>query len=255
MDHPFEVGRTYRNRDGEYEVLALKGPNMVIRYMDGRRLETTVKLQARIWKHIQAEEQIGSGSDQRPSAPRPRSKGTTTTRLGRLVEQHLKHVFIAYAFVYIEEAIAALEGAPSEVEAVVVQPYQKSRIVSAQKAMLHYRALTDGQHIPILFTPQTRHQDQVFAYGSRLLDLCHEAEMNKVRQHVDAEKWLLWDKSLYANNFLIVKRPIRELTVKAPVEAATNLLPGPTQGDPVAAVAIPAPKALDPAFHHLLDDL
>jgi len=178
MGHPFEVGGTYRNRHGDYEVLAVKGPDMVIRYTDGRRLETTVRLQARIWKHIQAEERIRSQGDQHPPVPGPSGEGTTTTtQLGRLVEEHLEHVFVAYAFVYVEKAIAALEDAPPEVEAVVVQPYQKSRIVSAREAMLCYRDLTDGEHIPILFTPQTRHQDQIFAYGSRLLDLCHKAQI------------------------------------------------------------------------------
>ncbi|MFW6116746.1 MAG: hypothetical protein ACOC6F_03370 [bacterium] len=255
MDHPFEVGGTYRNRKGPYEVVELKGPKMVIRYQDGPRQETTVKLQARIWKHIQAEERIGSQVDRHPSDPSPKGGGGRTTRLERLVEQNLEHIFIAYAFPYVEEALNAVNNAPPSIEAVVGQPYNRSRIVSARKAMLHYRGLTDGQHIPILFTPQTRHQDQVFAYGSRLLDLCHEAEIEKIRRHVDAGKWLLWDDTLYANNFLIVKKPIRELAVKLPIAAATNLLPGATQGEPIAAVAIPAPKALDPAFHHLLDDL
>ncbi len=254
MDHPFEVGGKYRNRRGPYKVVELDGPDMVIRYEDGPRQETTVKLQARIWKHIQAEERMASRSPQPPPGPGPRGP-VTTTKLGRLVEQYLEHIVIAYAFVYVDKAIAALEDAPPEVEAVVVQPFQKSRIVSARKAMLHYRSLTDGQHIPILFTPQTRYQDQVFAYGSRLLDLCHEAERDKVRQNAAAGTWLLWDNSFHGHNFLIVKRPIRELAGKVPVDAATNLLPGATQGEPVAAVATPAPKALDPAFHHLLDDL
>ncbi|MEA3377377.1 MAG: hypothetical protein U9R72_14400 [Chloroflexota bacterium] len=161
MGHPFEVGGTYRNRHGEYEVVEIDGPDMVIRYSNGRRLETTVKLQARIWK-----------SNTSP-----------------------------------------------------------------------------------LFTPHTRHREQIFEYGSRVLDLCHEAEIDKVRRNVDAGKWLVWDKTLYANNFLIVKTPIRELPVKPPIEVATNLLGGAAQGEPVGAVSIPAPKALDPGLRHLLEDL
>lgn len=121
--------------------------------------------------------------------------------------------------------------------------------------MLHYRSLTGGQHIPILFTPQTRHQDQVFGYGSRLLDLCHEDEIERVQRNVDTGKWLLWDESLYAKNYLIIETPIKELAEQPPIEIATNLLSGPSQGDPIGAVSIPAPKVLDPTFHHLLDDL
>ena len=36
MSHPFKVGESYRNRDGEYDVLELNGPRMVIRYRGGR---------------------------------------------------------------------------------------------------------------------------------------------------------------------------------------------------------------------------
>jgi hypothetical protein len=172
-----------------------------------------------------------------------------------LVEQNLDSIFIAYAFVYLDEALAALESASAKVEAILVQPYCKSRVVSARKAMLHYRGLTNGQHIPILFTPQTRHQEQTFEYGSRLLDLCYVTEIDTVRRNVDAGKWLVWDESLYANNFLIVQTPIRELADKPPIEVARNMLPGRTQGEPVEAVSIPAPKVLDPTLQHLLDDL
>jgi len=255
MGHPFEIGGTYRNRHGDYEVLALKGPDMVIRYVDGRRLETTVKLQARIWKNIQAEERMRSTGGRHPSPPPKKAKRRRTTRLGRLVGEHLEHIFIAYAFPYVEKAGDAVKNAPPGIEAVIGQPYCQSRIVSAREAMLCYRDLTDGEHIPILFTPQTRHQDQVFAYGSRLLDLCHEAQIGEVQRNIDAGKWLLWDESLYANNYLIIKRPIQELAVKAPIQGAKNLLSGPSQGAPIRAVSIPAPKVLDPAFHHLLEDL
>jgi len=74
MDHEFEIGGTYRNRNGEYEVLELNGQKMMIRYADRRRLETTVKLQARIWCNIQAEETIrapASRPGQPPHRPRP----------------------------------------------------------------------------------------------------------------------------------------------------------------------------------------
>ncbi len=255
MSHPFKLGGTYRNRDGEYEVVELNGPNMVIRYSDGRQIETTLNLQGRILKNIRAEERRRSQTD--TPGPRPPAKpgGSRTTELGRLVEQHLEQIFIAYAFPYIDRAIAALEDAPPGIEAVTVQPFCKSRIVSARKAMRHYRVLTDGQHIPILFTSQTRHQDQVFEYGSRLLEVYHAVEIEKVRKEVDAGRCLIWDGSLYASNFLIVRAPIRELPVKPPIEIARNMLPGRTQGDPTGSVSIPAPKVLDPTFQHLLEDL
>ena len=58
MEHPFEIGGKYRNRHGEYEVIELEGPKMVIRYSDGNVLETNVEVQERIWRNIQAEEKL-----------------------------------------------------------------------------------------------------------------------------------------------------------------------------------------------------
>jgi hypothetical protein len=52
-EHPFKVGKQYRNRDGEYQVISINEPNMVIRYRDGRTVESSIVLQARIWENIQ----------------------------------------------------------------------------------------------------------------------------------------------------------------------------------------------------------
>ena len=57
--HPFEVGKQYRNRDGEYQVVSIDEPNMVIRYRDGYVIESSIVLQARIWENIQE----GHGDD------------------------------------------------------------------------------------------------------------------------------------------------------------------------------------------------
>jgi hypothetical protein len=170
-------------------------------------------------------------------------------------ERTVEDIFIAYAFSYIGEALEAVEGAPLDVEGIVIQPYHSGRIVSARDAMILYRELMEGQHIPILFTSQVRHREQDFEYGSRLLDLRHKAEIKRVRRNVDAGRWLLWDTSLYADNSLIVQTPIRELAFKPPIEVATNLLSGESQGEPVGAVSIPAPKVLGRMFRHLLEDL
>lgn len=51
--HPFMVGKEYRNRDGAYQVISINEPNMVIRYLDGRTVESSITLQARIWENIQ----------------------------------------------------------------------------------------------------------------------------------------------------------------------------------------------------------
>lgn len=58
MSHPFEVGKRYRNRAGEYVVLHVEGDKMKIRYVDGGTLDTDVDVQARIWENIQFENQM-----------------------------------------------------------------------------------------------------------------------------------------------------------------------------------------------------
>jgi len=57
MSHPFEVGKEYRNRVGEYTVQAIEGDWMKLRYASGGTLETRVSIQARIWENIQLEAQ------------------------------------------------------------------------------------------------------------------------------------------------------------------------------------------------------
>jgi len=75
MSHPFKVGGEYRNRHGAYEVVELDGPRMVIQYADGRQLETTVELQARIWNNMRAEERIRKSRARRTRlAPKPRQR-------------------------------------------------------------------------------------------------------------------------------------------------------------------------------------
>jgi hypothetical protein len=68
MSHPFEVGKSYRNRSGEYAVEAIEGNRMTIRYKDGRTLNTSVQIQARIWENIQFEKQMAMREERRRQA-------------------------------------------------------------------------------------------------------------------------------------------------------------------------------------------
>jgi hypothetical protein len=58
MSHPFEVGKRYRNRVGEYVVQAIEGDRMTIRYTNGQTLVTSAQIQNRIWENIQFERQM-----------------------------------------------------------------------------------------------------------------------------------------------------------------------------------------------------
>jgi hypothetical protein len=54
--HPFEIGKEYRNRDGAYRVVSIHEPDMIIRYHNGRTVESPIVLQARIWENMQEDD-------------------------------------------------------------------------------------------------------------------------------------------------------------------------------------------------------
>ena len=58
----FELNGVYRNRMGEYTVLAINGPRMTVRYADGSEAELNVNIQARIWENIVAEQEARAAS-------------------------------------------------------------------------------------------------------------------------------------------------------------------------------------------------
>lgn len=83
MPHPFEVGKTYRNRVGEYVVLSIDGNQMKIRYVSGGTLVTDVNLQGRIWENIQFEEQQSRVDERRRQALEARLAARVKTREAR----------------------------------------------------------------------------------------------------------------------------------------------------------------------------
>ncbi len=56
MKHSFEIGKQYQNRDGKYQVISIHEPDMVIRYLDGRTIKSSIALQARIWEKLESGE-------------------------------------------------------------------------------------------------------------------------------------------------------------------------------------------------------
>ena len=58
----FELNGVYRNRVGEYKVVALNGQRMTVRYTDGNEAELNVNIQARIWENIVAEQEARAAS-------------------------------------------------------------------------------------------------------------------------------------------------------------------------------------------------
>jgi hypothetical protein len=91
MSHPFEVGKTYRNRAGEYVVQALDDDRMTIRYQDGRILVTSAQMQARIWENIQFERQMARAEERQRQALEARK--TTRQRTARVKQARPKPTF------------------------------------------------------------------------------------------------------------------------------------------------------------------
>ena len=56
-DFKFEVGATYENMKGPYEVISIRRNDMVIRWENGTEIETTVDLQKRIIERMAFEEE------------------------------------------------------------------------------------------------------------------------------------------------------------------------------------------------------
>jgi hypothetical protein len=83
MTHPFEVGKTYRNRAGEYVVLSIDGDKMKIRYAGGGTLDTSVEIQARIWENIQFEKQLARSEERREQAREARLEARRRTQRAR----------------------------------------------------------------------------------------------------------------------------------------------------------------------------
>jgi hypothetical protein len=74
MSHPFEEGKQYRNRIGEYVVEWIEDDKMKIRYVAGGTLVTEVGIQARIWENIQFEQQMAHVEERRRQAQEARTE-------------------------------------------------------------------------------------------------------------------------------------------------------------------------------------
>lgn len=83
MSHPFEVGKTYRNRVGEYVVQAIDGDRMTIQYAGGSTLETSASIQARIWENIHFEEQMAREDERQRLAQEARLEARRRTTRAR----------------------------------------------------------------------------------------------------------------------------------------------------------------------------
>ena len=77
-DIQFEVGQQYENRKGVYEILAIDGDSMRIRWQTGEEVVTTVTLQHQIIERMQRkpEEQPPVNGEVSPAKRKPKTPAT-----------------------------------------------------------------------------------------------------------------------------------------------------------------------------------
>lgn len=80
LGHPFQVGETYANRQGNYEVMEIAPPKITVRYEDGGLLVADIAVLARIWDNLHSPEELPEPSPRpraaaRPSSAQPRVSG------------------------------------------------------------------------------------------------------------------------------------------------------------------------------------
>lgn len=73
-DFKFEVGSTYKNMKGDFEVVSIKGESMVIQWQDGSEITTTMAQQKRILNRLEREKSIR----RQEKANKQKKKGTST---------------------------------------------------------------------------------------------------------------------------------------------------------------------------------
>lgn len=112
MKHPFKIGETYRNRRGEYTVLALAGDKMDIRYEDGAEDSVSIGVQARIWENMAADEADPLGLSASRQSRAADAEGRDGWPIGELVQSVLKGFSAPYPENIIDEVCLAIEKNP-----------------------------------------------------------------------------------------------------------------------------------------------
>lgn len=91
MDHPFEIGKEYSNRNGVYKVLAIAEPKMHIRYANGSEDVVTIAIQARIWQALRDEAQAEVQKERETHGRKPRKTTRQGYNFSGLKESDFKH--------------------------------------------------------------------------------------------------------------------------------------------------------------------
>jgi hypothetical protein len=101
---PFEVGKTYRNEHGAYQVLALHGDTMTIQFENGHEQTVRIAVQARIWERLQ----VPPAPPPRPQRPRD-DENLETQPIADLVQRVLATLRPPHPANVIDQVCQAIE--------------------------------------------------------------------------------------------------------------------------------------------------
>jgi len=80
MSYPFRIGGLYRNRQGEYEVVSIDEPTMIVRFDNGRILTAEISKLAKIWENIQEEAAVPASVMEKTERAINRTKAASRKR-------------------------------------------------------------------------------------------------------------------------------------------------------------------------------
>jgi hypothetical protein len=113
MDNPFAVGGRYRNRSGDYEVLAMEDEQMTILYANGRVQTVSIPMQARIWANIQIDETATKAKSPRVDKD---EEGLDSWPIKELVQDVLHTFHAPHPSDVIDQVFVAIENNTSWLE-------------------------------------------------------------------------------------------------------------------------------------------
>ncbi|MFT5194852.1 MAG: hypothetical protein ACI85U_001862 [Candidatus Promineifilaceae bacterium] len=177
----FEIGGTYENRNGKYEVIEIEADLMTVKYKDGSEFQLRMGIQERIWLNIVAEQEAANS--------RSRKKKTTTSKANH----------------YIKSIKSISEGLlnPADITtAVTPTSPQKAPVITSGDRFIYYSILEKG-----FFAVATITGDPKKAKASDYADLnFDEKRIHIYPIDIDAHAGN-YEKMIYAEGFELESQP------------------------------------------------
>ncbi|NLS78422.1 MAG: hypothetical protein GXY76_14280 [Chloroflexi bacterium] len=235
MSHPFCVGGKYCNNDGEYEVIKLADPQMVIRYAGGHEITADIAVQEKAWNRIQDERRQKSdvkddhktpqagydrdarGSDFRGLLEADFKKGVADTSwrrrsslgglLAQLMSKAADRLFESYAIyrraeLHVAQPVHYREPPTNKEVGVTGAKTEKAR---KRKAKFLFQLDSEGATFGFYIERNRGPMDETWHWPGFVDALRSEAELQRKVQ-VAMQQWHLhWDVCVWADKPLIAQ--------------------------------------------------